>query len=77
MMSVFKDKAANLPDLAKSYLFTIEFFDKELERWNNELSIRINEFRNESVIEFNEFQDFYVSKFFDEHDRLLQLRCQS
>lgn len=32
MMSVFKDKAANLPDLAKSYLFTIEFFDREIRK---------------------------------------------
>ena len=29
MMSVFTDKAANLPDLAKNYLFSVQFYDRE------------------------------------------------
>lgn len=61
-------KTTDLPDLAKNYLFSIHFYDKELGKWITELSIRAISIANEYVIEFDEFQDFYVSKFFDEHD---------
>lgn len=60
--------ATDLPDLAKNYLFSIHFYDKEHEKWITELSVRAISITNEYVIEFDEFQDFYVSKFFDEHD---------
>lgn len=29
MMNVFKDKVADLPDLARNYLFSIYFYDRE------------------------------------------------
>jgi len=61
-------KITDLPDLARNYLFSIHFYDKELGKWITELSIRATSIANEYVIEFDEFQDFYVSKFFDEHD---------
>lgn len=61
-------KITDLPDLARNYLFSIHFYDKELGKWITELSIRAISIANEYVIEFDEFQDFYVSKFFDEHD---------
>ena len=61
-------KTTDLPDLAKNYLFSIHFYDKELGKWITELSIRAISIATEYVIEFDEFQDFYVSKFFDEHD---------
>lgn len=63
-----RGKVANFQDLAKTYLFMIEFFDKELEKWNSDLSVRAVRIKDENVIEFDEFQDFYVSKFFDSHN---------
>lgn len=63
-------KTTDLPDLAKNYLFSIHFYDKEHEKWITELSVRAISITNEYVIEFDEFQDFYVSKFFDKYNRL-------
>ena len=41
---------------------------EKIGKWITELSIRAISITNEYIIEFDEFQDFYVSKFFDEHN---------
>lgn len=46
------------------FIFTIE----NVGRWITELSVRAIGITKEYIIEFDEFQDFYVSKFFDEHN---------
>lgn len=58
----------NLPDLAKSYLFQIKFYNYKAAAWNHDLMLRAKKIENESIITFDEFQDFYVSKYFDELD---------
>lgn len=58
----------NLPDLAKSYLFQIKFYNYKAEAWNEELMLRARKIENENIITFDEFQDFYVSKYFDNLD---------
>ena len=68
MKTVFEDKIADLPDLAKTYLFKISFFDLQTAKYVDELEIRARRILNEKMIVFDEFQDFFVSKFFDEHN---------
>lgn len=46
----------------------MSFSIKNIGKWIDELSIRAISITKEFIIEFDEFQDFYVSKFFDEHD---------
>jgi hypothetical protein len=67
MKTVFEDEIANLPDLAKTYLFKISFYDLQTAKYVDELEIRARRILNEKSIVFDEFQDFFVSKFFDEH----------
>lgn len=68
MKTVFEEEIANLPDLAKTYLFKISFFDLQTAKYVDELELRARRILNEKLIVFDEFQDFFVSKFFDEHN---------
>lgn len=68
MKTVFEEEIANLPDLAKTYLFKISFFDLQTAKYVDELEIRARRILSENLIVFDEFQDFFVSKFFDEHN---------
>ena len=54
--------------MRKIIYFQFTFSTEKIGKWITELSIRAISIANEYVIEFDEFQDFYVSKFFDEHD---------
>lgn len=68
MKTVFEEEIANLPDLAKTYLFKISFYDLQTAKYVDELEIRARRILSENLIVFDEFQDFFVSKFFDEHN---------
>ena len=63
-MNVF-GQLANMPNIAKNYLFRIRFWSYKDEKFDDELMIRAKRIFNESYITFDEFEDFYVSKLFD------------
>ena len=63
-MNVF-GQLANMPNIAKNYLFRIRFWSYKDEKFDNELLLRAKRIFNESYITFDEFEDFYVSKLFD------------
>lgn len=63
-MSVF-GQLANMPNIAKNYLFRIRFWSYKDEKYDHELMLRAKRIFNESYITFDEFEDFYVSKLFD------------
>jgi hypothetical protein len=63
-MNVF-GQLANMPNIAKNYLFRIRFWSYKDEKFDNELMLRAKRIFNESYITFDEFEDFYVSKLFD------------
>ena len=54
--------------MLKTIYFQFIFTTEKIGKWITDLSIRVRSITNEHIIEFDEFQDFYVSKFFDEHD---------
>lgn len=68
MKTIFEEKLANLPDAAKRYLFKISFFDLQTSKYVDELELRAGRILDEKLIVFSEYQDFFVSKFFDEHN---------
>ena len=63
-MNVF-GQLANMPNIAKNYLFRIRFWSYKDEKFDDELMLRAKRIFNESYITFDEFEDFYVSKLFD------------
>ena len=63
-MNVF-GQLANMPNIAKNYLFRIRFWSYKDEKYDTELMLRAKRIFNESYITFDEFEDFYVSKLFD------------
>lgn len=63
-MNVF-GQLANMPNIAKNYLFRIRFWSYKDEKFDDELMIRAKRIFNESYITFDEFEDFYVSNLFD------------
>lgn len=63
-MNVF-GQLANMPNIAKNYLFRIRFWSYKDEKFDDELLLRAKRIFNESYITFDEFEDFYVSKLFD------------
>lgn len=63
-MNVF-GQLANMPNIAKNYLFRIRFWSYKDEKFDTELMLRAKRIFNESYITFDEFEDFYVSKLFD------------
>lgn len=63
-MNVFS-QLANMPNIAKNYLFRIRFWSYKDEKYDHELMLRAKRIFNESYITFDEFEDFYVSKLFD------------
>jgi len=63
-MNVF-GQLANMPNIAKNYLFRIRFWSYKDEKYDHELMLRAKRIFNESYITFDEFEDFYVSKLFD------------
>lgn len=63
-MSVF-GQLANMPNIAKNYIFRIRFWSYKDEKFDDELMLRAKRIFNESYITFDEFEDFYVSKLFD------------
>lgn len=63
-MKVF-GQLANMPNIAKNYLFRIRFWSYKDEKFDDELMLRAKRIFNESYITFDEFEDFYVSKLFD------------
>lgn len=63
-MNVF-GQLANMPNIAKNYLFRIRFWSYKDEKFDHELMLRAKRIFNESYITFDEFEDFYVSKLFD------------
>lgn len=63
-MKVF-GQLANMPNIAKNYLFRIRFWSYKDEKYDHELMLRAKRIFNESYITFDEFEDFYVSKLFD------------
>ena len=54
--------------MLETIYFQFTFATEKHGKWITELSIRVISITKEYIIEFDEFQDFYVSKFFDEHD---------
>ena len=54
--------------MLETIYFQFTFTTEKLGKWITELSIRAISITKEYIIEFDEFQDFYVSKFFDEHE---------
>lgn len=56
---------ANMPNIAKNYLFRIRFWSCKDQKFDDELMMRARRIFNESYITFDEFEDFYVSKLFD------------
>ena len=63
-MNVF-GQLANMPNIAKNYLFRIRFWSYKDEKFDDELMLRAKRIFNEAYITFDEFEDFYVSKLFD------------
>ena len=55
----------DLPDLAKSHLFKISFYNTHTGFYEDALEVRAKRMTDEHTIYFDEYQDFYVSKFFD------------
>ena len=54
--------------MLKTIYFQFNFTIEKHGKCINELGTRVRSIVKEYIIEFDEFQDFYVSKFFDEHD---------
>lgn len=57
MKTVFEDKIADLPDLAKTYLFKISFFDLQTAKYVDELELRAHRILSEKSEE--ELHEFY------------------
>lgn len=72
-MNVF-GQLANMPNIAKNYLFRIRFWSCKDEKFDDELMIRARRIINESYITFDEFEDFYVSKLFDGQQKPLRYK---
>lgn len=72
-MNVF-GQLANMPNIAKNYLFRIRFWSYKDEKFDDELMLRAKRIFNESYITFDEFEDFYVSKLFDGQNRPLRYK---
>lgn len=64
LMKIFSDKAiADMPDLAKSYLFQVIYKSGTVEYYDLMLKTRkvdFDEDGNGITVQFNEFQDFHV-----------------